>query len=347
MKTIYLFLFSLSLIFLQTSSYAQSLSPATLSQFEYLFQDSVLDYREVYSVQINGSRADTVSSVFLQKNQGYITSGYELLGPDSLAWKANRTGTMNDLSIFAANGVDTAFREKLYKNSSGADTLIEVFSDTGSAQLDMIQRIRLIYGPQGIDTFRVINFSSTTPNFEFVTVRDAQQRTDSIYIFATIQGSPTPISAYRYIYTATGNRVDTIVQLNAQNNFSVVNKLRPTYDNSTGKIERVDILEDDGSGEFTLSQRLIFSTGSSMGMPGLQDRNALSLYPNPSREKVQIQGFSGTADLKLYSQNGQMVKAWQEVKAGTHLSIEKLPAGSYIFQIDTQGPSKTLTLYKE
>lgn len=347
MKVIYLFLFGLLLSLQQPSSYAQSISPAALTQLEFIFQDSLVDYREVYSVQINGSRADTVSSLFLQKNQAYISSGYELLAQDSLPWKGNRNGNINEVTGFAPNGVDSIFREDLYKDASGRDTLINVFLDTGRSQLDLRQRLELIYGPQGVDTFRVINFVAALGDFDFVVVRDAQQRTDSLYIYINPQNSPIPVQAYDYIYNSAGNRIDTIITLNTQNNFSIINKLRPTYDSSSGKIERVDVLQADGSGEFTVSQRIIFNTASAMGTRGLLKENALNLYPNPSRGKVQLQGFSGKADLSLLKIDGQEVKSWEEVKAGEALSIEDLPAGAYFLRISTDRSQYTLPLQRE
>lgn len=348
MKYTFSFLSALLLSLQPVKSEAQSVTPVALAQLEFILQDTLVDYREVYTLEFNGGTADTTSQLFIAKNQDYITSGYELLDPDSLPWDGNRKGNINEITGFTPNGVDSIFREDLYKDGTGRDTLYNVFLDTGRFQLDLAQQIKLIYGAQGIDTFRIINYRGANPNFDFAVVRDAQQRTDSLYIYLeSPQGTPVPVQAYEFIYTPSGNRIDTINTLNVQNNFSVITKIRPSYDNASGKIEKVDILEPDGSGEFSLSQRIIFSKGGSMDIADKPKMNSLSLYPNPSQDIIRVKGFSGSAELNLLSINGQQLKSWDAVKAATPLSIADLQAGNYMLRVETKEHQYRLTFSKE
>ncbi|GEM_PF-257733 len=59
-----------------------------------------------------------------------------------------------------------------------------------------------------------------------------------------------------------------------------------------------------------------------------------AVYPNPSRNVIQVAGFDGENHLALYDVNGQLVKSWEglPVSAGLNLSITEIPGGLYVLK---------------
>ena len=61
--------------------------------------------------------------------------------------------------------------------------------------------------------------------------------------------------------------------------------------------------------------------------------NAISIYPNPARDLIQVKGLTGTAKLKLYTVDGRFIKESTEAQ----LSVQEIEQGTYILKIDNQG----------
>ncbi|MGM9810952.1 MAG: T9SS type A sorting domain-containing protein [Paludibacteraceae bacterium] len=81
-------------------------------------------------------------------------------------------------------------------------------------------------------------------------------------------------------------------------------------------------------------QRLTYSEGGdpTTSLPHTQSATAtLRVYPNPTVETLVVEGFlAENGQLRLYNQQGQLVKTSAADAARTTLNVSDLPAGSYL-----------------
>ena len=81
-------------------------------------------------------------------------------------------------------------------------------------------------------------------------------------------------------------------------------------------------------------QRLTYSEGGdpTMGMTDAQsDATRLRVYPNPTAETLVVEGLPAEdGQVRLYDQQGQLVKTGAADAARTTLDVSDLPAGTYL-----------------
>ena len=81
-------------------------------------------------------------------------------------------------------------------------------------------------------------------------------------------------------------------------------------------------------------QRLTYSEGGdpTMGMTDAQsDATRLRVYPNPTPETLVVEGLPAEdGQVRLYDQQGQLVKTGVADAARTTLDVSDLPAGTYL-----------------
>src|SRR5699024_6331861 len=62
-------------------------------------------------------------------------------------------------------------------------------------------------------------------------------------------------------------------------------------------------------------------------------KKALTVYPNPAREKINISGLNGNEKLVLYNLNGQKVHSWKAEGETLPLEIGFLEDGLYFLDV--------------
>lgn len=63
------------------------------------------------------------------------------------------------------------------------------------------------------------------------------------------------------------------------------------------------------------------------------NRNKISIYPNPATNYLYIRGIPGSSEAKLYDPNGQLVKTCI-IYPSERFPIENLQPGLYFLKID-------------
>ena len=67
------------------------------------------------------------------------------------------------------------------------------------------------------------------------------------------------------------------------------------------------------------------------------DKKLLSVYPNPADGKLNINltGYSGISELRLYDVNGTLVSAWRTSQTNSIMDISTLAKGVYVMKVTT------------
>ncbi len=77
------------------------------------------------------------------------------------------------------------------------------------------------------------------------------------------------------------------------------------------------------------------------------DYITITVYPNPAKDRIQLQtNFAGIKDITIMNAGGQLVAREQISATGKELNIEKLKSGVYFLTIYVKGEKKTVQFVK-
>lgn len=168
-----------------------------------------------------------------------------------------------------------------------------------------------------------------------------------------ISTTPAYVPVWGSSYSRDGGKTWNIIDSGTGREHSAIDFLNPLY-GWTGRGEVWDGSITDGG---AFRWKLKFSLGDDKIAPNNRVENAelpdlkantnntkaLRLYPNPSKDKVIIQGLDQLSGSKLSLFNLSGALMWQAVAGGSsyQLNIQKLPAGSYYIKVETKGKAAT------
>ena len=76
---------------------------------------------------------------------------------------------------------------------------------------------------------------------------------------------------------------------------------------------------------------------------GYLSKDAISVYPNPVKDKFRITGFNGKADISLFDTEGELYLQ-MKVNAGDYISTGHLSNGIYFLKINFQNSGEIIKL---
>lgn len=79
----------------------------------------------------------------------------------------------------------------------------------------------------------------------------------------------------------------------------------------------------------------------------MESQKQFSIYPNPSKEFIHINGIESEAIVHIYDQLGKLVHRSSVFNAHQAINIQHLPAGFYNLQIETKNRIESLKLLKQ
>jgi len=77
------------------------------------------------------------------------------------------------------------------------------------------------------------------------------------------------------------------------------------------------------------------------------DRLALSLFPNPARELVNLRSSASVDSFEIYSNTGQLLLSGVPLTASPSINISSLAPGIYTANIQSGGSAKSLRIIRE
>jgi len=86
---------------------------------------------------------------------------------------------------------------------------------------------------------------------------------------------------------------------------------------------------------------------STLGTKDLQLLNSISIYPNPTKNTIKIEGIDDNeiSKIDVYSINGRLVKTFNSNL--TVLNVSKLQSGIYLIKISVDSKTKTIKFAKQ
>jgi len=88
---------------------------------------------------------------------------------------------------------------------------------------------------------------------------------------------------------------------------------------------------------YTLKVALGTATKADQVAQSASDKKLLSVYPNPAHTKINVNltGYKGVAEMKLYDVNGKQVAVYRTPQINSTIDISKLVSGVYMLKIIT------------
>ena len=89
---------------------------------------------------------------------------------------------------------------------------------------------------------------------------------------------------------------------------------------------------------YTLKVALGTATKSSeISQATISDKKILSVYPNPAHTKINVNltGYTGTSEIKLYDVNGKQVAAYRTASVNSEMDLSKFAHGVYLLKVIT------------
>jgi hypothetical protein len=82
---------------------------------------------------------------------------------------------------------------------------------------------------------------------------------------------------------------------------------------------------------------------------GIDDLNVLpcSIYPNPAKNALQVQGLDRPTHASVYSVHGTLLQTAILSDASSQLNIRQLPAGTYFLHLEAEGKTAVQRFIKQ
>ncbi len=323
------------LIASSSAIYAQGdLSPAIIRNIEMFFNDNFVDYTRITNIDPSTSPVDTFVVVDIQKGvNGNYLNGREWDDPTIpyATWYCSMNGQVNEVRIVDNFVGDTVQLEKIYRDAQNRDTLYEVYADTGTGNLVLVQNFQLYYGSLGIDSaYTGIPGQGAFGEVDYYFYRQANGNLDSILAAITFAGTSFPVQTLRYYYGSSGiDSIDIVNNLSGE----IEGQFRVQYSGTA--ISQFSFFEKDINDEWVAFDTYIFSDENFFSLPEAA-RNAnsnISLFPNPSSRFLNVEAISNSS-FEIINSQGQIVMSGA-LENKDQVSLEGLDAGVYIIRLES------------
>lgn len=91
---------------------------------------------------------------------------------------------------------------------------------------------------------------------------------------------------------------------------------------------------------------LRFTPESVVGLPIIENDPSVTVFPNPFHSEIQVSGWDGPMDYRLFHTNGQIVQAGKSLGSNPIRLQSNLPSGMYLLSIQNNSRMQTLKIQK-
>tara|TARA_R110002096_G_scaffold135456_2_gene287234 strand:+ start:137604 stop:138695 length:1092 start_codon:yes stop_codon:yes gene_type:complete len=260
----------------------------------------------------------------------------------SYSFDGTRNGNLTRIYGIDLPSSDTNSRYDFFKNVLGQDSILEIYYDDGSGNLNLDIAFEFVYNPSGAPT-----------NFYVL-----------VDVFGT--GSYTKVNDYKFHYNS--GRLDSVT-IETLFPGGMEGKLESTYD-ASGRLVQFDFYEIDGNDELIPSDRYFFKhnaqglinevielyydqdstafilssswkyfqkQNSTISAPEQLKKGELVVYPNPAKDEIRISSKENYSEFSIMSLTGQIVKQGQ---FNTKIDVSELKKGIYLLSLKSKGDTE-------
>lgn len=327
-------IFSLTALLLSSAAFCQNVSPSALSYLNLLFPN-IVSHNQMAEININQTILDTASLLHFNTDaNGHYTSGYEIdySFNDTVFWLCSATGNFNQVAILNPNATnDTLLLEDIYKNPQGQDTLIVTHADTGGTGITKYQDLTVTYGSNGFTELIMYLYNNGTREefLKFTPTYDGNGQLQEVAISVSFGGINLPVQSFRYDYQ--GLALQNVYVIESMNN-DTVEIIKPIL-NPAYEINRLNFMQQDSADEWVVYNIMDFSNQSTAVGLDPSPMPAISFFPNPVRDVLQVRSLHNT-QIFVYSMKGELVYSGKATPT-SHINLTALAPGVYILR--TQG----------
>ncbi len=304
-----------------------------VSDLNYIEFDSIVTYSDTAAGAMYQS-----AGKYIIRNRNRIVEGFANFQLVSISYISEQTPQayiVYEITSFATN--DTAGAYFFYEDQNGRDTsIVQAFYSNGVFTPTIENRY--YYDSQGlIDSLNLYFYQSpTTPVKQVTQIYYRSNRLDSIYHFS-FSAIPTQ-QPVKYYHTYGGNgRLLLIEGYRDEGMGYEVFIYSITHHNSFDEIIKIDSYSRlSGSQVFNVSQVVEFHQSPTFEIP--ENRLAqFAVYPNPSSDFIQIEGYAPSKKLSynIYNLSGMPVK--EGILNTQSIDISTLSNGTYILKFSESG----------
>ncbi len=320
------------------------ISPIELADMEFTFMGKIIQYNRIQFVDPSTNAVEQQVDFLWNSHRKVLEAQDSTFGLTSYHWLGSIGSNSNTVALLYGNVMYA--ENHLYWDQQYRDTLIVDFRDTNNdGALDKTTAFRYHYGPNGIDTAYLYDYSGGTERLalSYVTYRNSAGQTDSLVSYYHMWGLTIPAIAYYYQYTGT-----LLTKIN------VVSKIfwdEPLLQaeltlNTTGEITAALISQyDSTTAGWVPESKILFSLESIFAEDEFLARNKVDFYPNPANDWVDI--ISKTAGvLEILTIDGKTVYKTDFSTDLERHNIDHLAAGAYLIRFSSGSQQRTQTLLK-
>jgi len=220
------------------------------------------------------------------------------------------------------------------------DTLIEYY-EYDSGNFELFTFFRLSYDAQSrmqaaeLHVYDGVSAFFHAGTFDFYYNANNATALDSVKLVSQIG---VPIDLLRIHYILRGNGEISRINIKEDTAFTGIYYTTayeiPKY--AAGKIyELQQIIYDDDSGDFETELVTRFlKRNSGIGLDEEKAKENISIYPNPAKDHISINGITQNTDYTIINIIGEKIKSGMITQAEL-IDVKDLLPGVYIIQIDT------------
>ena len=108
--------------------------------------------------------------------------------------------------------------------------------------------------------------------------------------------------------------------------------------------KEINIVQFDPEG--WLLDQAVYDPGLPVGLQEKMPESEISVYPNPSGDRIMLTGVTGIAGLELITTTGKMIRRFDEPDKGMY-DLEDIIPGMYLLRIRHSGGTDVIKLLKE
>jgi hypothetical protein len=317
-----------------TQSFNQSNEPIVGDQSGYFLCDSnAVNYAEVTGTGVTWDYSNIAGVIG-------VTKSVDVIDATSSPFYSNFDGAEKAISIagavttfFSSTASDRTSQGFVYNEPSFGDVIAKWTNDP-----------ELLFNyPMSTPAGLVDAFSG---NLMFEVNGIPQNTICTGNITAVVDGSGTLLlpdgNTYDAIrYKMIDSAFTTVILLG---NIQVIRTQFEYYDHSVSNlpvfIHSNIKIQSAGSSTPLTEQTLVMSKDEPQYWLGLAEgkKNSVSLYPNPTQEKITISGISaGSANVRVLDQSGRVVNEFNGLSNGATIDVSGYRSGIYIFEIANDG----------